>query len=45
MRLIIVMAAVLSGFVFISLVFFQATPKTYPGFGHINQILSDPGFP
>ncbi len=33
MRLIIIVAAVMSGFVFISLVFFQATRRTYPGFG------------
>ncbi|HTY22024.1 MAG TPA: PAS domain S-box protein, partial [Desulfomonilaceae bacterium] len=34
MRLILIVAAVMSGFVFISLVFFRATRKTYPGFGH-----------
>src|SRR4030042_5280439 len=33
MRLIIIVATVISGFVVISLVFFQATRKTYPGFG------------
>ena len=33
MRLIIIVASVISGFVAISLVFFQATRKTYPGFG------------
>ena len=32
MRLIIIVAVVISGFMFISLVFFQATRKTYPGF-------------
>ncbi len=33
MRLIVIVASVISGFVAISLVFFQATRKTYPGFG------------
>jgi len=33
MRLIIIVAAAISGFVLITLVFFQATRKTYPGFG------------
>ncbi|MGO9118686.1 MAG: PAS domain-containing protein [Desulfomonilaceae bacterium] len=33
MRLIIIVAPVISGFVTISLIFFQATRKTYPGFG------------
>ena len=33
MKLIIIVASVISGFVVISLVFFQATRKTYPGFG------------
>ncbi len=32
MRLILIVAAVMSSFVVISLVFFQATRKTYPGF-------------
>ena len=32
MRLIIIVATVISGFVTISLIFFQATRKTYPGF-------------
>jgi hypothetical protein len=33
MRWIIIVAVAISGFVFISLVFFQATRRTYPGFG------------
>jgi PAS domain S-box-containing protein len=33
MRLIFIVASVISGFVAITLVFFQATRKTYPGFG------------
>jgi DNA-binding NtrC family response regulator len=33
MRLTIIVASDISGFVAISLVFFQATCKTYPGFG------------
>jgi len=33
MRLIIIVASIISGLVVISLVFFQATRKTYPGFG------------
>jgi PAS domain S-box-containing protein len=33
MRLIIIVASVISGFVVIGLIFFQATRKTYPGFG------------
>lgn len=32
-RLIIIVATVISGFVFISLAFFRATRRTYPGFG------------
>ena len=33
MRLIIIVASVISGFVVIGLIFFRATRKTYPGFG------------
>ena len=33
MRLIFIVGSVISGFVAISLVFFQATRETYPGFG------------